>query len=214
MKVSIYIYIIIFIFLILDIIPGINNYNPLKIKNRKFGNQFNNLNIIGNNNRENNFMRKPKNQNVYNRFNGNNYDSTKPIKLLNNPVYKYSTSTDKVNKKIKINNFNLYGQDIGATKQPRNINSVDPKRPSTAPQKYKISKNKGGHVFGYGIKNTNKGLPHTFSNGFYSHHKRLPSPMISGQKFGTTQHLKFNNYRLPMPNNNLLSIKSKKKSFN
>ena len=40
-------------------------------------------------------MKKTKNQNIYNRFGINNYDYAKPIKLLNNPGYKKSTSSDK-----------------------------------------------------------------------------------------------------------------------
>jgi hypothetical protein len=157
-------------------------------------------------------MKKTKSPNVYNRFNLNNYDSTKPIKLLNNPIYKKSTSTDKVIK-AHINNNILYGQQLGLNKQQqKNKNNNDIKRPSTAPQKYKIKKKVGNNnnVFGYGIKNPNNGLPHTYSNGFYAFNKRLPSPMISGQKFGMTQKLKFNSYRLPLANNNIFTLKPKK----
>ena len=60
------------------------------------------------------------------------------------------------------------------------------------------------------MKNGNNALPLTYSNGFYYNNKRLPSPMISGQKFGMTQKLKFNSYRLPLTNNNIFSFKSKK----
>lgn len=157
-------------------------------------------------------MKKTKSPNVYNRFNLNNYDSTKPIKLLNNPIYKKSTSTDKVIK-AHINNNILYGQQLGLNKQQqKNKNNNDIKRPSTAPQKYKIKKKVGNNnnVFGNGIKNPNNGLPHTYSNGFYAFNKRLPSPMISGQKFGMTQKLKFNSYRLPLANNNIFTLKPKK----
>jgi hypothetical protein len=73
----------------------------LKNKNKKIGNLYNNnINIVGNNNRQNNFMRQQKNPNTYGRFNVNNYDSTRPIKLLNTPIYKNSTSTDKAKKKL------------------------------------------------------------------------------------------------------------------
>ena len=155
-------------------------------------------------------MKKSKSPNIYNRFNLNNYDSTKPIKLLNTPGYKKSTSSDKVIKG-QINNNNLFGQQFSSSKQQKNKNSIDNKRPSTAPQKYKIKKKfVNNNVFGYGIKNGNKDLPHTYSNGFYAFNKRLPSPMISGQKFGMTQKLKFNSYRLPLTNNNIFSFKSKK----
>ena len=190
----------------------------MKNKNRKFGGNHNNINLIGNNGRENNFMKKNKNPNIYNRFNLNNYDGAKPIKLLNHPGYKKSTSTDKVNKGINnINNNNnnnyLYGQEYGTNKPPKNKGSIDPKRPSTAPQKYKIKKKINGgsnNVFGYGIKNGNSGLPYTYSNGFYAYNKRLPSPNVSGQQFGITQKLKFNNYRLPLTSNNIFSFKPKK----
>ena len=60
------------------------------------------------------------------------------------------------------------------------------------------------------MKNGNNALPHTYSNGFYYNNKRLPSPMISGQKFGMTQKLKFNSYRLPLTNNNIFSFKPNK----
>jgi hypothetical protein len=155
-------------------------------------------------------MKKPKNSNIFNRFNGNNYDSTKPIKLLNNPGYKKSISSDKVIKG-QLNNNYLYDNQFGSNKQTKNKNNLDPKRPSTAPQKYKIKKKIGtnNNVFGYGMKNGNNGLPHTYSNGFYSYNKRLPSPMVSGQKFGMTQKLKFNSYRLPLTNNNIFSFKKK-----
>ena len=64
---------------LLSLIVGQINYNPLKSIKRNFGNPFNNnINTIGINNRENNFIKK-----TNNRFNLNNYDSTKPIKLLN-----------------------------------------------------------------------------------------------------------------------------------
>lgn len=158
-------------------------------------------------------MRKPKSPNIYNRFNINNYDSSKPIKLLNNPVYKHSTSTDKVNKKIQMNNNYLYGQQFGINdKSNKNKNSIEAKRPSTAPQKYKIKKKSGknNNVFGYAVKNANIGLPYTYSNGFYAYNKRLPSPMVSGQKFGMTQKLKFNSYRIPLTNNNIFTLKTKK----
>ena len=156
-------------------------------------------------------MKKPKTPNIYNnRFNINNYDSSKPIKLLNNPIYKKSTSSDKVIKS-HINNNYLYGQQMGINKQQKNKNNNEIKRPSTAPQKYKIKKKVGNNnVFGYGIKNGNNGLPHTYSNGFYPYNKRLPSPLVSGQKFGMTQKLKFNSYRLPLTNNNIFTFKSKK----
>ena len=156
-------------------------------------------------------MKKPKTPNIYNnRFKINNYDSSKPIKLLNNPIYKKSTSSDKVIKSHINNNNYLYGQQMGINKQQKNKNNFEIKRPSTAPQKYKIKKKVGNNnnVFGYGIKNGNNGLPHTYSNGFYPN-KRLPSPMISGQKFGMTQKLKFNNYRLPLTNNNIFTFKKK-----
>ena len=193
----------------IDIIPGINNYNPLKNKKRNYSTPYNNINIIGNNIRENNFMKKQKNQQIYSRFNANNYDSSKPIKLLNNPEYKKSTSSDKVIKG-KMNNNYLYENQFASNKQVKNKNIIDPKRPSTAPQKYKIKKKIGtNNVFGYGIKNGNNGLPHTYSNGFYAYNKRLPSPMISGQKFGMTQKLKFNSYRLPLTNNNIFNVKKK-----
>ena len=154
-------------------------------------------------------MKKQKNQQIYSRFNANNYDSSKPIKLLNNPEYKKSTSSDKVIKG-KMNNNYLYENQFASNKQVKNKNIIDPKRPSTAPQKYKIKKKIGtNNVFGYGIKNGNNGLPHTYSNGFYAYNKRLPSPMISGQKFGMTQKLKFNSYRLPLTNNNIFNVKKK-----
>ena len=197
----------------------------MKIKNKKIGNLYsnNNINIIGNNNRQNHFMRQPKNQNLYGRFNVNNYDSTRPIKLLNNPIYKNSTSTDKAKKSFNFNNYNFHGQNFESNRPRTNkIISADSKRPSTAPQKYKISKNKNGQVFGYGMKNSelpyaySNGLPNTYSNGFFSHNNRLPSPIISGEKFGMSQKLKFNSYRSPLSKNNtnLLTFKSKKKSFN
>ena len=157
-------------------------------------------------------MKKSKNPNMHNRLNFNNYDSTNPIKLLNNPIYKHSTSTDKVNKKSNLNNNYLYGQHFGMNRPQKNKNSMDPKRPSTAPQKFKIKKKpSNNNVFGYGFKNGNNGLPHTYSNGFYGYNKRLPSPMISGgQKFGMTQKLKFNSYRLPLTSNNIFTFKAKK----
>ena len=53
----------------------------MKIKNKKIGNLYNNnINIVGNNTRQNNFMRQQKNPNLYGRFNVNNYDSTGPSK--------------------------------------------------------------------------------------------------------------------------------------
>lgn len=139
----------------------------------------------------------------------NNYDSIKPIKLLNNPFTKNSTSSDKINSKMQGNNSHyLYANS-------KNRNSVDSKRPSTAPQKYKISKNKTGAVFGNNLKNFyhNNGLPNSYSNGFGAYNKRLPSPIISGQKFGMSQKLKFNSYRLSVANNNFINLKNKKKNI-
>ena len=154
-------------------------------------------------------MKKTKNQNIYNRFSINNCDYAKPIKILNNPGYKKSISSDKVIKGQMSNNY-LYENQFSSNKQIKNKNIVDPKRPSTAPQKYKIKKKIGtNNVFGYGFKNGNNGLPHTYVNGFYLYNKRLPSPMISGQKFGMTQKLKLNSYRLPLSNNNIFSFKKK-----
>ena len=75
----------------------------------------------------------------------------------------------------------------------------------------KLKKKFGNNnVFRYVIKNGNKNLPHTYSNGFCTYNKRLPSPMISGQKLGMTQKTKFNNYRLSLTNSNIFSFKSKK----
>ena len=45
-------------------------------------------------------MRQQKNPNLYGRFNVNNYDPTRPIKLLNTPVYKNSTSQIKPKKTL------------------------------------------------------------------------------------------------------------------
>ena len=139
-----------------------------------------------------------------------NYDSTKPIKLLNNPGQKKSISIDK---KENFKNYNLYSQQFGTNKQQKNKNSIEQKRPSTAPQKYKISKNKGGNVFGFTNKNGIKAFPNTYSNGFFAYNKRLPSPMISSQKFGISKKMKFNSNRIPLNGNDLFSIKARKNGF-
>ena len=210
------------IILFIDLIPGINNYNPMKNKSKKFGSPFNDINIMPNNNpRSNNFIKRG-NKNNYDRFNINNYDSSKPIKLLQ-PGHRKSVSTDKPSKKHNnnMNNNNyLYNQQYIIKPQTKIRNSVDLKRPSTAPQKYKISKNKA-NILGNGnkvnnfmglgmqVNQTNK-MPNSYSNGFYKNNKRLSSPMISGgQKFGVTQKLKFNNYKLPNPGHNLFNFKKK-----
>ena len=193
-----------------NIIPSINNYNPLLKKNKKnnFGNAYNNINIISGSNRQNNFMlKRTNNKNNYDRFNINNYESSKPIKLLNNSQgHKKSISIDK-SSKIQGNNYNyLYNQQyMIKSSTNKNANSVDLKRPSTAPQKYKISKNKKTNILGI-----QKMMPNTYSNGFYSkqqqqqyNNKRLPSPMVSGnQKFGF-QKLKLKNYKTPNTTLNL-----------
>ena len=95
---------------------------------------------MSNNPRQNNFIKRSSRSN-YDRFNINNYDSSKPIKLLQ-PSHKKSASTDKPNKKSNSHNY-LYNQQFMIKPQNKIRNSVDLKRPSTAPQKYKISKNKG-----------------------------------------------------------------------
>ena len=74
--------------------PGINNYNPIKNKSKKFNNFYNNdLNIMQNNPRQNNFIKRSSRSN-YDRFNINNYDSSKPIKLLQSG-HKKSASIEK-----------------------------------------------------------------------------------------------------------------------
>ena len=168
---------------------------------------------MGNNNniRQNNFIKKQNSKNNYDRFNINNYDSSKPIKLLQ-PGHRKSISTDKPSKKhnnnnnMNSNNY-LYNQQYIIKPQTKIRNSVDLKRPSTAPQKYKISKNKANILgntnkvsnfmgLGMQVNQTNK-MPNSYSNGFYKNNKRLSSPMISGgPKFGVSQKLKFNNYKL------------------
>ena len=160
--------------------PGINNYNPIKNKSKKFNNFYNNdLNIMQNNPR------------------------------------------DKPSKKSANSNY-LYNQQFMLKPQNKIRHSVDLKRPSTAPQKYKISKNKGnilgnpnkenfiGLNFGLQQPNQNNKMPNSYSNGFYKNNKRLSSPMVSvGQKFGATHKFKFNNYRMPNPGQNLFSFKKK-----
>ena len=110
----------------------------------------------------------------------------------------YITNTNKFNATIR---YSIFQNDISTNK---NANSVDLKRPSTAPQKYKISKNKKTNILGI-----QKMMPNTYSNGFYSkqqqqyNNKRLPSPMVSGnQKFGF-QKLKLKNYKTPNTTLNL-----------
>ena len=202
-----------------NLIPGINNYNPLKNKPKKFGSPYNDINIIGNHHpHQNNFMKR--NNKNYDKFNINNYDSNKPIKLLQ-PGHKKSISTDKSSKKQ--NNF-LFNQPYIVKPQNKVRNSVDLKRPSTAPQKYKIAKNKNANILGSGSNRVgnyfglgmgiqvdqNNKAPKTYSNGFYKNNKRLSSPMVSGgQKFGATQKFKFNNYKLPSPGHNLFNFKKK-----
>ena len=157
---------------------------------------------MSNNPRQNNFIKRSSRSN-YDRFNINNYDSSKPIKLLQ-PSHKKSASTDKPNKKSNSHNY-LYNQQFMIKPQNKIRNSVDLKRPSTAPQKYKISKNKG-NILG----NPNNKMPNSYSNGFYKNNKRLSSPMVSvGQKFGASQKFKFNNYRMGNPGHNLFSFKKK-----
>ena len=206
-----------------DIMPGINNYNPiLKNKSKKYG--YNNINIIGNNNnpRQNNFIKRSNNK--LDRFNINN-DSSKPIKLIHSSGHnRKSISSDKSKKNNNnLNNNYLYNQQFILKPQNKIRNSVDIKRPSTAPQKYKISKskngnilgnqnNKIGNIIGLGIPiNSGNKMPNTYSNGFYKNNKRLSSPMVSGnQKFGTSHKFKFNNYKLPSPaGNNIFSFKKK-----
>ena len=65
---------------------------------------------MGNNNniRQNNFIKKKNSKTNYDRFNINNYDSSKPIKLLQSG-HKKSLSIDK-SKKNNINNNYLYNQ--------------------------------------------------------------------------------------------------------
>ena len=129
--------------------PGINNYNPIKNKSKKFNNFYNNdLNIMQNNPRQNNFIKRSSRSN-YDRFNINNYDSSKPIKLLQSG-HKKSASIDKPSKKSANSNY-LYNQQFMLKPQNKIRHSVDLKRPSTAPQKYKISKNKG-NILGNHIK--------------------------------------------------------------
>ena len=149
-----------------------------------------------NNPRQNNFIKRSSRSN-YDRFNVNNYDSSKPIKLLQ-PSHKKSASTDKPNKKSNSHNY-LYNQQFMIKPQNKIRNSVDLKRPSTAPQKYKISKNKGNILgnpnkenfigLNLGLQaNPNNKMPNSYSNGFYKNNKRLSSLLVSvGQKF------KFNN---------------------
>ena len=149
-----------------------------------------------NNPRQNNFIKRSSRSN-YDRFNVNNYDSSKPIKLLQ-PSHKKSASTDKPNKKSNSHNY-LYNQQFMIKPQNKIRNSVDLKRPSTAPQKYKISKNKGNILgnpnkenfigLNLGLQaNPNNKMPNFYSNGFYKNNKRLSSLLVSvGQKF------KFNN---------------------
>ena len=138
--------------------------------------------------------------------------------------HKKSLSIDK-SKKTNINNNNyLYNQQYVLKQQNKMRHSVDVKRPSTAPQKYKIAKNKVGNIlennnkvgnfFGLGIggpASSNNKLPNTYSNGFYKNNKRLSSPMISGgQKFGSRQKFKFNSYKIPSPgHNNVFNFKKK-----
>ena len=200
--------------------PGINNYNPIKNKSKKFNNFYNNdLNLMQNNPRQNNFIKRS-NRSNYDRFNINNYDSSKPIKLLQSG-HKKSASIDKPSKKSNNSNY-LYNQQFMLKPQNKIRHSVDLKRPSTAPQKYKISKNKGnilgnpnkenfiGLNFGLQQPNQNNKMPNSYSNGFYKNNKRLSSPMVSfGQKFGATHKFKFNNYRMPNPGQNLFSFKKK-----
>ena len=200
----------------------------MKNKSKKFGSPFNDINIMPNNNnpRQNNFMKRTSKSN-YDRFNINNYDSSKPIKLLQ-PGHRKSISTDKPSKKhnnnnnMNNNNNYLYNQQYIIKPQTKIRNSVDLKRPSTAPQKYKISKNKANILgntnkvsnfmgLGMQVNQTNK-MPNSYSNGFYKNNKRLSSPMISGgPKFGVSQKLKFNNYKLPSPGpgHNLFNFKKK-----
>ena len=199
--------------------PGINNYNPIKNKSKKFNNFYNNdLNIMQNNPRQNNFIKRSSRSN-YDRFNINNYDSSKPIKLLQSG-HKKSASIDKPSKKSNNSNY-LYNQQFMLKPQNKIRHSVDLKRPSTAPQKYKISKNKGNILgnpnkenfigLNLGLQaNPNNKMPNSYSNGFYKNNKRLSSPMVSvGQKFGASQKFKFNNYRMGNPGHNLFSFKKK-----
>ena len=191
----------------------------MKNKSKKFSNFYSNdLNIMPNNPRQNNFIKRSSRSN-YDRFNINNYDSSKPIKLLQ-PSHKKSASTDKPNKKSNSHNY-LYNQQFMIKPQNKIRNSVDLKRPSTAPQKYKISKNKGNILgnpnkenfigLNLGLQaNPNNKMPNSYSNGFYKNNKRLSSPMVSvGQKFGASQKFKFNNYRMGNPGHNLFSFKKK-----
>ena len=133
----------------------------MKNKSKKFGSPFNDINIMSNNNpRSNNFIKRG-NKNNYDRFNINNYDSSKPIKLLQ-PGHRKSVSTDKPSKKHNnnMNNNNyLYNQQYIIKPQTKIRNSVDLKRPSTAPQKYKISKNKGNKKSRSSNKNNNNIIP-------------------------------------------------------
>ena len=178
---------------------------------------------MGNNNnniRQNNFIKK-NNKNNYDRFNINNYDSSKPIKLIQSG-HKKAISIDK-SKKNNMNNNYLYNQQFILKQNGKTRHSVDVKRPSTAPQKYKIAKNKTGNIlensnkvgnfFGLGIggpASANNKLPNTYSNGFYKNNKRLSSPMVStGQKFGTGQKFKFNNYKIPSPGHNIFNFNKK-----
>ena len=188
------------------LIPNLMSKNPLTSNNphhRKLFIKFNNDNnsnyftheinfisgINGNSNRQLNnidfnLIKKVNSPtlNNYNKSNINNYNPNKPIKLLNVPFYNNNSSTPVT----KIKNFSGV------------------QRPSTAPQKYKISKKN---------TNTNKVGFSSYTNGFGGYNKRLPSPMINERKFSNTQKLKYQKFRLASPNNNIFSFKSGKKNM-
>ena len=58
MRVNIYLLLLYFYLFYIDLIPGVNNYNPIKNKTKKFGNPYNDINMISNNPRQNNFMKE------------------------------------------------------------------------------------------------------------------------------------------------------------
>ena len=182
---------------------GNNSYFSNKKKKR----QINSLELKNNRYKDNdsNSIYKPKNANIFNKFNSYNFHPSEPVKIKNNITYRLSHSLDKNNNSIKIfNNVNNYDE-ISKGINISNTKIYKHNRPLSA---QKNMKNKNNNYF----NNTN-GFSSN-SNEFLKPQNRAPSPMI--QEFDILKNISHynnnhnNRYNFSKPMNN---IGNEKKSF-
>lgn len=159
-------------------------------------------------------INKPKNANIFNKFNSYNFHPSGPVKINNKMSYKLGNNIDRKNDNFLSMDNKMYSNLNEYSSISNNINSNKmnihrKNRPLSAQKNNYRNKNNINLYF-----NNSSGFSSNYGMELYGTHHRAPSPMLKksstlkNNNFHKNSYQNNNRYRLPSPVNNIGTIKN------